>query len=127
MAALALPFVTSQSRIVTLRATASQSFQAPAPGQLFAPVIQDFPQLFDPVKGLTLQPPNGVFEGGNTGLQPERTDSYTAGIVYSPHFVPGLTLTADYYNLFTTSLIVDPASFAQFLLTSNVDRSGRSG
>ncbi len=105
---------------VTLRATASQSFQAPGPGQLFAPVIQDFPQLFDPVRGLTLQPPNGVFEGGNPGLQPERTDSYTAGIVYSPHFVPGLTLTADYYNLFTTSLIVDAASFAQFLLTTNV-------
>ena len=105
---------------VTLRATASQSFVAPAPGQLFQQVLQDFPNLFDPVVGTVLQPPNGVFEGGNANLQPERTDEYTAGIVYSPSFVPNLTLTADYYNLFTTNLIVDPASFAQFLLTTNV-------
>ncbi|HEY2800285.1 MAG TPA: TonB-dependent receptor [Chthoniobacterales bacterium] len=113
---------------VTLRATASQSFLAPSPTQLFQPVIQDFPQLFDPVKGTVLQPPLGVFEGGNTGLSPERTDSYTAGIVYSPSYVRGLTLTADYYQLFTTGLIIDAASFAQVLLTQGVvDPDGFGG
>ncbi len=105
---------------VTLRATASQSFQAPRPIQLFGPIIQDFPVLFDPVARTTLQPSLGVFEGGNPALLPETTDSYTAGVVYSPKFVPGLTLTADYYNLFTTNLIIDPASFAQVLLTNGV-------
>ncbi len=105
---------------LTLRATASQSFQAPSPAQLFAPVIQDFPLISDPQTGNVLQPPLGVFEGGNPALSPEKTDSYTAGLVYSPSYVRGLTLTADYYQLFTTGLIIDPASFAQVLVTQNV-------
>ena len=104
---------------VTLRGTISQSFAAPAPSQLFSTISQNFPNLFDPVQGLTLQPPNGVFQGGNFALKPETTDEITAGIVYSPHYVPGLTLTADYYNLFTTNLILDPTSAAQLLLTVN--------
>ncbi len=105
---------------VTLRATASQSFLAPTPNQLFAPVVQDFTVLFDPAIGTTLQPPLGEFEGSNAGLSPEKTDSYTAGIVYSPSFVRGLTLTADYYQLFTTDLVIGAAAFAQVLLTNGV-------
>ncbi len=106
---------------LTLRATASQSFQAPAPSQLFAQTAQNFPQLFDPLTGGTFQPTD--FESGNVNLLPERTDSYTGGLVYSPKFVPGLTLTVDYYNLFTTDLILPAFSRAQLLLTQN----GQSG
>ena len=105
---------------LTLRATASQSFGSPSPSSLFSSISQNFPQLFDPIKGLTLQPPNGVFQGGNTTLKPETTDEYTAGLVYSPSFLRGFTLTVDYYNLFTTNLILDPSSAAQLLLTLNV-------
>ncbi len=113
---------------VTLRATASQSFLAPTAGQLFSPVIQDFPVVNDPVVGTTVQPPLGVFEGGNPGLKPEKTDSYTAGVVYSPSFAPGLTLTADYYNLFTTDLVISAAAFAQVLVSQGVvDPDGPGG
>ncbi len=42
--------------------------------------------------------------------------------------MPGLTLSVDYYNEFTTNLIVDADSFAQFLLTANVvDPDGPGG
>jgi iron complex outermembrane receptor protein len=109
---------------LTLRATASQSFLAPSATQLFQPVFQTFPQLFDPLKGLTLQPVEGVYEGGNRLLLPERTDNLTAGLVYSPHFIPNLTITADYYNLFTTNLILDADSFAQLALTENGNSGG---
>ena len=108
---------------LTLRATASQSFAAPPPLSLFGPIVQDFPLLFDPLIGELLQPQNGSFEGGSPILKPEKTDSYTAGLVYSPKFVPGLTITADYYQLFTTDLILPPVSFAQLILTLN----GNSG
>ncbi len=60
---------------VTLRATASQSFLAPTPLQLFQEKFQNFPNLFDPLIGTTLQPPEGVIEGGNPNLLPETTDS----------------------------------------------------
>ena len=104
---------------LTLRASWGQSFRSPSPGFLFDPVAQNFPQLFDPLRGVTLQPPDGVFQGGNLALQPEKTDSYTAGLVYTPKFLPGFTITADYYQLFTTDLILDAASFAQLELTQN--------
>jgi outer membrane receptor protein involved in Fe transport len=35
----------------------------------------------------------GVFQGGTQGLQPETTDSYSAGIVVTPRFLPGFTMT----------------------------------
>lgn len=37
--------------------------------------------------------------GGNPDLQPEKADTYTIGVVLTPEFLPGLTVTADYYNI----------------------------
>jgi len=37
--------------------------------------------------------------GGNPNLRNEIADSFTIGGVYQPHFVSGLTLTADYINI----------------------------
>src|SRR5439155_13243959 len=56
---------------LTLRAGWGQSFLSPSPSNLFDPLVQDFPQLFDPVKGNTLQPPSGVLRKGNPNVQPE--------------------------------------------------------
>ena len=105
---------------LTLRASWGQSFRSPFPGELFLPIIQDFPVLFDPVTQQTEQPPGGVFRGGNTVLSPEKTDAYTAGVVWTPKFLPGFTMTLDWYQLYTTSLILGGNDFAQVLLTTNV-------
>jgi outer membrane receptor protein involved in Fe transport len=40
-----------------------------------------------------------VTTSGNANLKPERSDSYTAGIVLTPRFIPGLSVTVDYYNI----------------------------
>ncbi|SEJ99424.1 TonB-dependent Receptor Plug Domain [Sphingobium sp. AP50] len=40
----------------------------------------------------------GLF-GGNPDLREETSDSYTAGVVLRPSFVPGLSITADWYNI----------------------------
>jgi iron complex outermembrane receptor protein len=105
---------------VTFRASWGQSFRSPSPGALFTPVFQNFPVLFDPIRGTTLQPPNGVWEGGNPNLIPETTDAYSGGVVWTPKFLPGFTMTVDVYELFTTNLILGADSFAQVLLTGNV-------
>jgi iron complex outermembrane receptor protein len=105
---------------ITLRASWGQSFRSPLPSDLFSPVLQDFPVLFDPVQGNTLQPPLGVWRGGNTALKPEKTDAYSAGVVWTPKFFPGFTMTADWYQLFTTDLILSGNDFAQVLLSNNV-------
>jgi iron complex outermembrane receptor protein len=104
---------------VTLRASWGQSFRSPSPNDLFTPVFQNFPQLFDPIRQETLQPPSGVYGAGNAGLIPETTDAYSMGIVWTPKFFPGFTMTVDVYQLFTSNLIVDSDSFAQVLLSAN--------
>jgi len=37
--------------------------------------------------------------GGNPELQPEKGRTLTLGAVFTPRFIPGLTLTADYYDV----------------------------
>jgi iron complex outermembrane recepter protein len=37
--------------------------------------------------------------GGNPNLKPEISDTYTTGIVWQPSFTPGLSLSADYFNI----------------------------
>jgi iron complex outermembrane receptor protein len=110
---------------ITLRASWGQSYRAPSPAEQFSPIGQDFPVLFDPVVGGTLQLPDGVFGVGNTDLNPETTDAYSGGIVWTPKFLPGLTMTLDVYQLFTTALILTPDAAAQVFLTrGDVDPDG---
>jgi iron complex outermembrane receptor protein len=47
---------------------------------------------------------NALF-GGNPNLQPEKADSYTAGLVLQPRFIPGLAVTADYFDIKIENLI----------------------
>jgi iron complex outermembrane recepter protein len=100
-----------------LRGTWGQSFRSPSPGDLFTPPVQLFPGfLFDPVTGSTFQLPGGVTVRGNLDVKPEETETWTAGLVYTPKFVPGFTLTADWYQVFTQNLIISGLDFAQVLL-----------
>jgi len=109
---------------LTLRFSYGQSFLSPAGFQLFDPVTQNFPQVTDALVSGTLQPPDGVFQGGNAVLKPEETDSYTAGLVYTPKWLSGFTLTVDFYQLFTRNVILPAADFAQLLLTANANSGG---
>lgn len=55
-------------------------------------------QNFD---GLTI---NGV-TGGNPNLESEKSTSWTVGVVLTPSFVPGMTLSVDYYSIDITDAI----------------------
>jgi outer membrane receptor protein involved in Fe transport len=37
--------------------------------------------------------------GGNPNLKPEKADTYTVGVVWSPTFAPGLNFTLDYFDI----------------------------
>lgn len=67
----------------------------------------------DPTSGLTVTKPftnvssagiAGVNQG-NPGLLPETGFSFTAGVNYTPHFIPGLSLKAEYYNIRVKNVI----------------------
>ncbi|WP_228243009.1 TonB-dependent receptor domain-containing protein [Porphyrobacter sp. GA68] len=59
-----------------------------------------------------IQPPSAgqinITFGGNPDLDVEKADTYTAGVVFQPVFVPGLTISADYYNIKVVDAITSP-------------------
>ncbi len=75
---------------ITLRASFGESFLSPTPFQLFAPIADNFPQLFDPAHQPNLQPSKASCRAGTSTLRPETTESYTAGIVITPRIPSGL-------------------------------------
>ena len=46
--------------------------------------------------------------GGNLNLRPEKSNSYTIGAVFQPDFIPGLSITIDYYNIKINGAISQP-------------------
>ncbi len=56
---------------------------------------------------------NGLF-GGNINLEPEKADTLTAGVVIQPRFVPGLALTADYFDIKVKN-VIGPPTFAEVM------------
>ncbi len=65
----------------------------PHSGNGLNPVIQPDPQI------------QGLF-GGNPDLFEETSDSYTFGVVLQPTFIPGLTITADYFDITIDDAII---------------------
>jgi iron complex outermembrane recepter protein len=47
---------------------------------------------------------NSLF-GGNVNLAPETADTYTAGVVVQPRWIPGFALTVDYFDIKVKNLI----------------------
>jgi outer membrane receptor protein involved in Fe transport len=59
------------------------------------------------IRNPTAGQPQSTTAGG-TYLRPETSDSYTIGVVVQPRFVPGLSITVDYYNIKIKSAISQP-------------------
>jgi iron complex outermembrane recepter protein len=97
---------------LTLRSTFSNSFVAPNLFQTNGPVGSGFSPT------ITF---NGVVQdqaqtqtGSNPDLIPSTAQAITAGLVYSPKFVPGLTISADYFRTLQ-QLIVAPLGSATII------------
>ncbi|WP_374526072.1 TonB-dependent receptor domain-containing protein [Sphingopyxis sp.] len=51
-----------------------------------------------------------ILSGGNEDLKAEKSDSYTAGVLLQPRFVPGLSLSVDYYDITVNDVITAPSA-----------------
>ena len=47
----------------------------------------------------TANPQITTVNGGNSSLKPETSQTFTAGTVFTPHWLPGASFTVDYYNI----------------------------
>lgn len=69
-------------------------------------------------------------QGGNENLEPEESDTYSLGVVLSPRFAEGLTVSVDYWtieiekgiNNLTPEFILDECLEGNDLLCDNVQR-----
>ena len=80
-----------------LRTVAATGFRAPSVSELYGGNSGSFDYLDDPW-GQEQDPQILVNRTSDEDLQPEESESYTAGLVYSPSYVEGLSLTVDYWR-----------------------------
>ncbi|HEY4368820.1 MAG TPA: TonB-dependent receptor [Steroidobacteraceae bacterium] len=83
---------------LTFRATRSRDIRAPNLNELFLAGQVNTQTVNDPFRGnattVILRP-----QVGNLNLKPEAADTTGIGLVYQPSFVPGLSMSADYYDI----------------------------
>ncbi|RNF85991.1 TonB-dependent receptor domain-containing protein [Montanilutibacter psychrotolerans] len=106
-----------------IRGNWSEGFRAPSIGELFAGQADSFPTLSDPCNIVNFNnqtlpaqarciaegvAPGGYAQdnpqiritvGGNPNLQPEKSESTTLGLVYSPSWAEGLDFALDWWNI----------------------------
>lgn len=133
---------------ISFRANYSRSVRAPNLVDLYQPQGQNFATVVDPCASDNINtgsntrvancaaagiPSNYNFQysqslqivsGGNPGLKAEKSDSYTYGVVLRPHWIPGLSASADYYNIAVKDVITAPD--AQSIINACYDLSSGS-
>ncbi len=125
-------------RDIRFRANYGRSVRAPNVSETGFPVVPNFaPGFVDPCSGgalgsgsatraancladlgpallanlATLGAPSlPVLSGSNPNLTEETSDSYTAGVVIQPRWIPGLSVSADYFDITVNNVIVSLAA-----------------
>ena len=68
-------------------------------------------------------PQVAAIAGGNSDLKPETSQEFTVGMVFTPHWVQGLSFTTDYWNIHIRNAIqdggVDPNSLVAACYNAN--------
>ncbi|SFP57822.1 TonB-dependent receptor domain-containing protein [Sphingomonas rubra] len=121
-------------RDLRLRGSYNRAIRAPNVSELFGPISVGNVSAQDPCSGASptasrevcaltgvtaaqygriIECPTALCSGqfgGNLALKPETADTYTAGAVIEPHFVPRLSLSVDYFNIRVRDYIssIDP-------------------
>lgn len=123
---------------IKLRGGYQRAVRAPNIGELFAPLVTGLTSLaVDPCSGTKAQgnanlsavciaqgataaqiaagsiqdPAAGQANatgGGNPNLRPEVADTFTVGAVFTPTFLPGFSITVDYFNVKVNGAITSP-------------------
>jgi outer membrane receptor protein involved in Fe transport len=87
----------SPTRDFTLRVTRSRDIRAPNLQETFLPASTARQSIFDPFTNTT--PAFDQTTTGNRNLKPERADTFGIGGVFTPHFIPGLSASVDYWSI----------------------------
>ena len=101
---------------VTLRGSYTEAFHAPQLSEITPASSQGFPIVADPFSTQT-EPQIEARTLGNPATHPEVAYEWTYGIVYSPKWVKGLTLSADWWHIDMRDIVA--ARGAQTIIQEN--------
>jgi iron complex outermembrane recepter protein len=87
-----------------IRGVAATGFRAPSVAELYGGNSGSFDYLTDPW-GNELDPQILVNRTSDKNLKPEESESYTLGLVYSPNYIDGMSVTLDYWRFKLTDAI----------------------
>ena len=113
-----------------IRATYSESFNAPSLYDLFGPISQGFTSTINiarydasgnPLNSTTGSRQYRSQSGSNQNLNPSQSRNWTAGIVWSPKSIKGFSVSADWFNIDERDLI---SSISSSLIVSDVEKLG---
>jgi iron complex outermembrane recepter protein len=82
---------------ITVRATRSRDIRAPNLNELFAPRLINPAGVTDLHTGIVGQAP--FISDPNPDLEPEVAQTWTAGVVFRPKFIPRFSLAVDWYKI----------------------------
>ncbi len=101
---------------LTLRGSYTEAFHAPTLGELTPASSQAFPIVADPFSSQT-EPQIEDRVLGNPNLHPEVAYEWTYGAVYSPKWIKGMTLSADWWHIDMRDIVA--ALGAQTIILEN--------
>ncbi len=101
---------------ITLRGSYAEAFHAPSLSEISPASTESFAEGFDPILKEGVNVEARVI--GNPNLQPEVAYEWSYGAVYSPKWLKGLTLSADWWHIDMRSI----ASLlgTQFIIENNI-------
>ena len=122
------------------RMTFSRDFRAPSVNDLYStPLISNGTVIRDSVPTINgaANPNFGgpatiqTLAGGNPKLKPETANTFTAGVVLSPRFIPGFTTSIDYYKIemgnalttFSVQNVIDNCAAGSAVFCAGVTRN----
>jgi iron complex outermembrane receptor protein len=94
---------------LTIRSTWSEGYRQPSLEELFSAPISTLQGTRDPLTGVS-EPETNTLVQSNKNLQPEDSRSFSAGFVYTPKYVPGLTLSVDFWDTERTGIVAVPTA-----------------
>jgi outer membrane receptor for ferrienterochelin and colicin len=90
---------------LTLRFTWGRGFREPSLEELYAAPISDIQPSHDPQNGGAFEPETTTLVLSSPNLQPEESETFSGGFVYTPKFIPGLTLSTDLWQIDRTGVV----------------------
>jgi outer membrane receptor protein involved in Fe transport len=90
---------------LTLRFTWGKGFREPSLEELYSAPISDIQPSHDPKNGGAFEPETTTLIQSTPTLSPEDSETFSGGFVWTPKFMPGLTVSTDLWQIERTGVV----------------------